>query len=243
MKTQLSPCPACHAPLDEEFTVGSIEDLSFIACENCGTVVTDPMPTEAELDSLFANFTPADVKDEPGQIVLASKLIKPLMQMVRGRRFLDVNSQRGYAVKAATNLDLKAKGIDQREFFANFAQKRFPDCHFEMASTKAYAAQGEQADIIFCAAAFCQQTNPEAFTAGLAELLADKGIIYIEEPDGNHYMLPRKFEKWSFVDPPFNFVYYSKNGLKALLARHGLKITKSRFSFFSPFMRLIVQKA
>ena len=75
----------------------------------------------------------------------------------------------------------------------------------------------------------------------MAKTIAVSGKIYIEEPDGNSFNVPKRFTDWEFVQPPLNFLYLSKKGIAKLLARHGLKIEKSYF-VWAPFMRLIVTK-
>ena len=143
---------------------------------------------------------------------------------------------------AAKALGFKTiKGIDPHGFFVSFAKDKYDGALFEHTPLPDYAARGEQAEVILSIEGFCEQTDPDAYAAALSAVLAPGGIIYMQEPDGNSFFLPRNFPRWTFADPPLNFSYLSFAGIKALLGRHGL-IVKKRLFTWSPFMRLIVTR-
>lgn len=155
-------------------------------------------------------------------------------------RFLDAGSRQGYATVGAKELGFAdAHGIDSHEFFVTFAKSRYDSALFEQATLQEYAARGREADIVYSVENISEQVDPDAWAAALKRVLAAGGKAYLQEPDGNHWRLPPHFPAWNFIDPPFNFLYISAEGLKALLARHGLRIEK-RFSSWTPVQRVIV---
>ncbi|MBU6474832.1 MAG: class I SAM-dependent methyltransferase [Alphaproteobacteria bacterium] len=232
-------CRICHAPFDG-MPMGSKNDFTFSACKACGSILASPWPTQEELDAFFGEIQPeiVHVPNPEGRIWRHQKHIKRICADGTGKRFLDVAARQGYAVLAARKLGFQAKGIDSHAFFAAFARDKYEPHLVEHETAQAAAARGEQADLIYVTEGFCEQPDPEGTMAALAKMLAPKGKIYIQEPDGNHLRLPANFPRWDFVEPPLNFCYPSKKGMAALLDRHGLKVEK-RFLSWTPFLRLV----
>jgi len=227
--------------------MGEKNGYTFAACKACGSIVTQPWPTQQELDQYFADIQPEAVHayNYQQEIKTTKNLFVKLMKnyfggAAAGKRFLDVCCRQGYGVVAAKELGFQAHGIDAHAFFVAFAKDKYDASLFEQATVQEYAARGQQADFIFVAEAFCEQPDPDSYAAALAKILARTGKIYLHEPHGNHLRLPIMFAHWPFVEPPINFSYPSKKGMEILLGRHGLVIEKSFFTW-SPFMRLIVR--
>ena len=159
----------------------------------------------------------------------------------KGKKFLDICSQNGYAVMAAKQLGMDAHGIDEHEFFVDFARSKFGEGLFDNASAIEFALTHQaEYDFIFGLEAFSLQTHPDSLVVAMAKMLKPDGIIYLEEPDGNHWNLPRKFSLWPLVFPPINLVYLSKKGLANLLKQHGLVATKAFWSWH-PFSKFVVK--
>ncbi len=236
-------CRLCLAPFDG-LPMGSKHDYTFFACKACGSIMTNPWPTQKDLDAFFGEIQPeiVHVPNPQGRIYKYQKRIRKVMPESTGKRFLDVAARQGYAVLAARNLGFQAKGIDAHAFFAAFARDKYEPHLVEHETAEAAAARGEQADLVYVAEGFCEQPDPEAYMAALARLIAPGGKMYIQEPDGNHLRLPANFTRWNFVEPPLNFCYPSRKGMEALLGRHGLKVEK-RFFSWTPFLKFVAVRA
>lgn len=240
-------CPVCHnnfAP----YVVGDKDGYRFISCRACGSVITDPWPTAEALEKYYGDIQPEAVHaaNPEAQIVNAGKILsKALPAPVAGKnRLLDVNAQRGYATAAAIKSGWKATGLNAQEFLHRFAASNYGERNFAHSDLVSYAAQTpEKYDAIVVITAFTEARDLDGFTAALAGLLASDGMIYIEEPDGNHFNTPRDFAGWAMVEPPLTCATLSKTGLTKLLARHGLAIKHAYFTWTSPYMRLQVTHA
>ena len=141
----------------------------------------------------------------------------------------------------AKKLGFEARGIDKRDFFIRFAQSKYDPTLFEEGSAESLADSGYQADVIYCVEHLCQEIDLNSFFSSLKRILKPSGLIILEEPDGNHFNVPKKFTAWPIVFPPLNFAFLSRKGLERVLQRHGFKIKKSSFSW-RPIMRLIIGK-
>lgn len=224
--------------------MGEKNGYQLVACKSCGSVMTEPWMTVAELDRFFGDVQPEIVHltNPEDRIASMKRLIRKIAgPAVAGRRFLDISCRQGYAVIAAKELGFNAKGIDPHDFFINFAKDKYDSQLFEHVTVPDYAARNEKADIVFSIESFCEQTDPDGYMAALSKITAPGGLLYLQEPDGNSFHLPHHFPRWAFVDPPLNFSYLSEKGMLALLARHGFKVRKKFFTWGS-FMRLIAVK-
>lgn len=240
-------CPLCLHPI-HAIPMGEKNDFRLIACKFCGSAMTDPLLTQNILDDFWGEVQPEIVHFPRPEIEISNykKLILKVTKNwnskdLTGKRFLDISCRQGYAVMAAKELGMQAKGIDPHEFFTAFAKDKYDAALFEHTSVQEAATTNHQADLIFAIESFCEQPDPEGYMAGLSKLLATGGLLYIQEPDGNHFLLPKTFAKWQFVDPPLNFIYYSKAAMEALLNRHGFKIQRQFFTW-GPLMRIIAVK-
>jgi len=234
-------CLLCHKPFFP-LPMGERDAYSFQACKECGSVFASPWPAAEELDAFFGEIQPEIVHapNPRDKVFEARKNISKSTGQYEGLRFLDVCARQGYGVDAAQGLGFKTvHGIDLHPFCIKFLKDKYDPQLFTQSTVQDYAASGEKADFIYITEGYCEQPDPEGYTAALAKILSPDGKIYIQEPDGNHLRLPTNFAAWAFADPPINFCYPSKKGMEALLGRHGLKISKAFFTW-SPFMRLVV---
>lgn len=235
-------CPICQRPLDPQ-PMGEKNGYVLIACRACGSVMTQKPVTMDEVEQFFVEAEPqiTHVPNPQAEIDSIKKLIAKIMPDGKGKSFLDVNCRNGYAVMAARELGFDSKGIDRHSFFIEFAKSKYPEELFEQAHIEDAAEAGFQADFIFAREAYGDQFDPDAFTKALAQVLAPQGVIYLEEPDGNHFNTPRYFPGWQVVFPPINFLYLSKSGLTAMLKRHGIRVQKRLFNW-RPLIRVIAGK-
>lgn len=236
-------CRVCRKPL-VSYPMGEKNGFKLIACKPCGSVMVDPWITQDELDAYFGQVQPqiTHLPEPEEQIQTMSERIRRVFRNPEGKRFIDVAARQGYGVAAARQANMTSLGIDPHEFFAKFAQEIYGPEFFRHSSVQDFAASDPpKSDLVFAIETFCEQSDLEGFTAGLARLVAPGGFLYIEEADGNNFNLPRNFIEWSYVEPPLNFVYLSKKGLTTLLARHGLRVQKMFFTW-QPIMRLIAVK-
>lgn len=236
-------CRVCQKPM-HPYPMGEKDGYTLISCKVCGSVMVDPPVTDQEREEFFGEIQPqiTHVPNPIGEIENLKKTIRKIAPDLTGRRFLDIGCRNGYAVMAAKGLGLAdAKGIDAHDFFIRFAQEKYGPAAFTNVRAQDYADGQKKADILFARSVFGEQTDLEGFTAAASSLLAPGGVFYIEEPDGNGFNTPRSFASWNIVQPPINFTYLSKQGLSALLERHGLAVQKFLFSW-KPMIKVVVTR-
>lgn len=243
--TTQQPCRVCRKPFNA-YPLGEKNGFELEACRACGSVLVNPEVTEEQREEFFGIVEPkiTHIPNHEAEIERLKKVILKVEPQPQGKTFLDVGSQYGYAVSAAKQLGMKAHGVEKHDHFIEFLHEKYENGKeiFQHIRLQDYAATNPpKYDFIYSTENFGMETQPEEFAQAIADLLAPSGKVYIHEPDGNHFNLPRQFVNWEIAYPPINFVYYSKKGMAALLARHGLAIKHKYFSW-RPFMRLYVTK-
>ncbi len=236
-------CKACHTPLNTAQSLGEKNGFKLLPCHNCRTVTVFPFPTPAELQAFYQDYkgsTDYRAKQDK-KIARARKRIKKFMNLAPGKRFLDVGCNYGFTVAAALSLDLDAHGIDIDATAVNSSRENFGLSKFETISVEDYAGAGRKADMIYTSEVIEHVHNPDTFVKALAQILVKSGILYLTTPDGGHFSLPRDFTKWSAVTPPEHIVYFTRQGLRTLLEKHGFKIRKFFFTL-KPGIQVIAER-
>ncbi len=226
-------CPICGIEIDK-YELGELGEFKYVSCKKCGSVMADPRVTQEEIDQFFA-----DVQPEMVHMISYEKIIDNFKKEItkkfpnrEGKKFLDLASRQGYSVIAAKELGFASvKGIDPYEFATEFSHKHYDKDLFEHITVVDYAKRGETADVVLCLNNLCEQPEVEEYIEALSKIVTKGGKVYFEEPDGNSFFLPRRFEAWDVLDPPINSIFVSRSGLKALLKKHGFKVTKRFFSW------------
>lgn len=240
----LSFCHACMTPFEDYYYLGEKYGFTLVGCLKCGSAVADPYPNPEFMEKFHEKYNeklipPSNVERETKR---HEKRIRGLMELTKGTDFLGVGCGFGYSVIAAASLDLDAFGIDTREQPIKTAKKSLSKDHFEQTTLEKYAKKGEQVDIVYIEHGLEQSVDPNAFIEALKKILKPGGVVYLETPDGNHFMIPSNFARWKVVAPPAILHYFSRKGVETLLERHGLKVEKFFFSL-RPRMRLIAKAA
>jgi 2-polyprenyl-3-methyl-5-hydroxy-6-metoxy-1,4-benzoquinol methylase len=236
-------CKACHLTLAPENSIGSKNGFDLRRCVSCATVTVHPFPSVEELIAFYQNYqgTTDYKKKRDRKISRAKARIRKVMGIAPGKKFLDVGCNYGFTVKAALDLGLDAFGIDIDATAVSASQKDFGGNKFRAVSVMDYAAEDHTADIVYTSEVIEHVPDPDAFVAAIAKILSPGGVLYLTTPDGGHWSLPRDFSKWGFVMPPEHITYFTQRGLRDILARHGLDVTKFFFNF-KPGIRLIARK-
>lgn len=245
-KTLLSPrtCPGCLAA--QGFScVGEKDAYTFWRCGACKTVITDPLPTQEDLAKIYTGYsqTPDYLRKKDKKMRRSRRRVRRLLRArPPGKRFLDIGCSVGYMVAAAHEAGLEAYGVDIDKDTVEFAKQHFSgQGTFEAVPHDELVRRGAQFDIVYTADVVEHIPDPDAFVATAAKLVAPDGLLYIAVPDGDHFATPRNFAQWGMVVPPDHLTYFSRKGMRSLLARHGFDVEFFQFTF-KPDIRVLGRK-
>ena len=236
-------CKACGHTLSTAQNLGTKNGFDLLKCADCDSVTVSPFPTVEELIAFYQSYKGStDYRaKEKRKIERATRRIRRLMSMTKGRTFLDVGCNYGFTVKAAQNLGLEPMGIDIDASAVADSKAAFGGDVFRTIAVEDYAAEGHKADIIYTSEVLEHVPDPDSFIKAISSLLAPGGVLYLTTPECGHWRIPSTFTDWPAVMPPEHITYFTRKGIAKLLSRHGLKVEKFFFSL-KPGMRLIARR-
>lgn len=202
-----------------------------------------PLPTGAELAAFYESYvgTTDYTKKRTRKLARSLRRIRKLMRKVRGKQFLDVGCNYGFAVAAARQLGLDAHGIDIDGTAVAASVQQFGP-HYEQRSIEDYAASGAKADMVYTSEVIEHTLDPNSFARALGTILRPGGALYLTTPDGGHWRVPKDFPQWEQVIPPEHLLYFTARGMKQMLERHGFTQVKFKPTL-KPGMRVTARRA
>jgi len=235
-------CPGCGG--DKSRKVGCKDVFDLHRCEACSLMYVSPMPTQEELNQFYQNYhkTSQYTGKLDSKLRRAKKRIRVIKWRARGKKFIDVGCNVGFAVEAARRLGLDAVGIDIDESSIRLGKSLFPEAMLEIKSVQELASTGAAFDLIYCSEVIEHLLHPVEFVEALYKILDDNGILFLTTPDIDHFSLPKDILSWDGVRPPEHLLYFSKKSLKVLLVGCGFGNVKCQFNL-KPTLKVYARKS
>jgi SAM-dependent methyltransferase len=189
------PCNLCGSTQSRLVceTDRRLKQLRTIACEICGLIRTDPMPSEAELCDYYAHSYRLDYqfalsnapprfhlirseREARGRIALLAPLLKP------ESRVLDVGAGSGEFLAHVASIGHIPHGLEPGRQFADFARQHHGlrvDAH----GWQEAAFPDGSFDLITANHVLEHLREPVSAMQRMARWLADDGLIYIAVPN------------------------------------------------------------
>ena len=234
-------CPFCKT---SEFTlIGDKEGWRWVRCDNCELAYINPLPTDEQLRDFYSKY-PANyknVKNSQRKISRFKRKLWPITLMTKGRRFLDVGCNTGFAAEAARQLGCDSHGIDLSDEAIEIASGLYPKCHYYHETIQSFSTRGVQFDIVSCSEVIEHLNDIDSFISSLSSLVAKNGILYLTTPDAGHFRVPNDFLAWKDVTPPEHAILFQKKHVKSLLEKSGFRV-KYFLPMIKPSIRVIAEK-
>lgn len=238
------PCPSCKSRLEKPF--GIKNNYNLTCCQNCNLIYVENMPTNEELFEFYQNYhkTAQYTAKLESKLRRARNRIKRLNKYTKGKRFIDVGCNAGFAVEAARTLGFDAQGVDVDDKTITLAKKFFPNAYYQTKSIQEIAKEGQKFDLIYCSEVIEHLSSLSDFVKALYEVLDKNGVLYLTTPDIGHYSLPgntQKLLQWDAIRPPEHLSYFSRQSLQHLFLQAGFNKLKFQFNF-KPTLKLLAWK-
>ena len=234
-------CPLCGS--QERTGIGKKEAFDLLVCEGCGIRYVDPMPSAEELAAFYTRYvtTPHYIPKVARKITRAKRRLRRYRHLAPGNRFLDLGCSIGTAVEAAARLGFEAHGNDIDPESIRLANEMFPRGRYHAGPLSELPLDWGNFDFVYCAEVIEHLPDPDTYIADASARMNQDAILYITTPDAGHWRVPDRFETWEQVVPPHHLVFFNRQTLTALLARHGLDVLKVEFCP-KPGLKMIARK-
>jgi len=215
---------------------------AFVACNACGFIRVDPLPTAATLMDFYQNYyasgSYAGKRDK--KIRRTAKRLARLKRYVGTGRFLDVGCSVGFAVEAARMAGFAATGIEIDATAVAYAAEHFPQNRY-VATTIEDFVPDAPFDLVHCTEVIEHVIDTNAFARHLARLTKPDGYLYLTTPDAGHWRRPARFIDWPEVKPLEHINWQTRKSLSALLDRHGFDMVHVAFNL-KPGLRTVARR-
>jgi len=252
LESQADWLTRAEASDDERKLIGAIvardPALAFggiVRCAGCGLATVQTPPT---LDALggfysayYASASYGSKRDK--KIKRAVKRVRRLSRKINngGTRFLDVGANLGYAVEGARQQGFTSTGIEIDGAAVARAQADFPDNRYIETTVEAFAASGEQFDLVYCSEVIEHAVDIRSFANALSSLVAPGGVLFVTTPADGHRATPRPLVSWVQVKPPEHLHWFAREHLLTLFDHSDFS---PRFQFNpKPGHKLILSRA
>ncbi|MES9879406.1 MAG: class I SAM-dependent methyltransferase [Sedimenticola sp.] len=234
-------CPICAE--ENKVALGIKEGWTWVRCTGCGLSYIDPLPTSEELNNYYSQYgvNKKNIKNAARKVKRFKRKFWPLLFLSKGKSFLDVGCNTGFAVEAARLLGCEATGIDLSDEAIDIAKKSYKNCRFFNLTIEEFAKNGTKHDIISCAEVIEHVTDAHSFIDAVWSLLKIDGILYLTTPDAGHFRVPKSFLEWNDVSPPQHTMLFTRKSIKSFLESHGFDVLYFQ-PMLKPNIRLVAKK-
>lgn len=248
MSSNSKNCITCGSQLIK--TVKS-NFYQYYTCKSCVTSQLVPLPSQAELESMYDKFHLTDEKggsydwveermkaDFPAKL----KLVKHYSSNTK-LKLLDVGCGKGFFVEACLKHNIEAIGIDISGSGINYAVTNL-GIQAEQTDILKFSQRTENKnffDVITLWATIEHLPNPQEVFDAIYTCLKPGGRFFLDTGLGND-----RFEKIlpghsQWFDAPQHLFVYSVEGLKLLLGNAGFNILKIDKNFERNYLRRIIK--
>lgn len=243
-------CPVCNG--HDHTLFAEKAGHRIVRCSGCTFIFQAPLPgadeTAALYDDAYAGATAGYFGKIDKKMRRSRGRARRLRRLAAGpaARFLDIGASGGFMVEAARETGFDVQGIELDPKSVAYARQHYPACPIFHGTVEAFVRNEPSAaagfEMIYCAEVIEHVPDVNAFVAAIALLLKPEGRLYLTTPDIGHWRRPRDIQRWDAFDPPSHCLYFDRNSLTRLLAKHGLRIVR-RATAFKPGLKVLVARA
>ncbi|HUS61401.1 MAG TPA: methyltransferase domain-containing protein, partial [Acidimicrobiales bacterium] len=193
-----------------------------VECTVCGHRSVERVPDRGALTNAYAGaIDEVTLREEPGQVVTATRALERIEAEVRPGRLLDVGCWTGSFLVAAQERGWEVVGVEPSAWAAGRARERGVKVH-EGELVDAPFEPGSFEAIVTCDV-LEHLADPAAAVARMASLLVPGGALYLTVPDAGSRLARVMGRRWWAV-LPMHLQHFSRSSMRLLLARHGFEV-------------------
>lgn len=217
-------CPLCHATASD--ALGRKDGYDIVECRECGLRHVRDMPTPETLNAFYSRYPGNDknIRNAGRKIRRWQRKLLPLRLLARGKRFLDLGCNTGFAVEAARRLGYEATGYDLSDAAIEHARAAYPRCEFHHGVADAAASSGKTYDAVLCAEMIEHLTELDSLGQALSRLVSPGGVLYLTTPDAGRLRNPGRLLAWKEVCPPEHLIYFGREQIRRFLEGLGFRV-------------------
>ena len=181
--------------------LGNKNNFEIVQCNQCNLKQVAKLPSNEELHAAYGewSFNEKYKKDANRKVYRwLFKLLK-IRFLAKGKDFLDIGCNVGFACEAARKLGFSATGIELSNGAIRIAQEIFPKCKFYSETIQEFAKKGKKFDVVLSSEVIEHLNDVKSFIDALTSIVNKRGLLYLTTPDGGAYEHKDTFLEWNEV--------------------------------------------
>ncbi len=218
-------CPICRS--DRRTSLVEHDSLAFVRCR-CGLVY------KSRGESRFVEETeptwhPRYDRRQKRRVTKARWQILDVLNHVEPGPLLDIGCSLGYALEAASELGLEAKGLDLNQSLLEPCRKRGFDVQVGDVAGP-YPFPDATFNIVLLKHVFEHTPDPRAALREIRRVLKPGGGMFIAVPNADYFKARLRPSSYYFFQPDsggrYHFVYYTPETLQRLVDDEGFRTVR-----------------
>lgn len=245
----VSVCTICDGRDAREHV--SVKGYSIVECPVCHFRWVDPVPTAAELISIYTNpqyFSGAEVGyadylgAEASHRRSARRRLDRIERLAAVGSILDVGCAAGFFLEEAARRGWRPVGVEIAPGMRQDAERRIGARVFSSAADAATACGPFDVITMW---EYIEHVPAAAQDLQLAShMLSEQGILALSTPNTGHYLATEAPERWPEYRPPAHLSFFTAATLSRLLERADLRPCETIYTtpltrFDGPMMRAL----
>ncbi len=241
MRTIRKGCLLCAG--QEAVLLGYKNNFELVQCNGCALKQVAKLPTAEELEDVYGEWSFNEKYKKYAKRKVYRWLFKllKLRFLAKGREFLDVGCNVGFACEGARKLGFNATGVELSHGAIKIAKELFPKCEFHSETIQNFAKQKRKFDVVLSSEVIEHLIDVKTFMDSLSSVTNSGGFLYITTPDGARYTNEIDFIHWNEVCPPQHLAWFSKEHLITEFEKRGFEFMYE-VKVKKPSLRLVFRK-
>jgi SAM-dependent methyltransferase len=238
-------CPSCNSnhkkPMfnvpDRHYGIKGF--FTYSACQTCGLVFLDPMPSETELMAFYPEDTyysySVDIKKEESSWKGLLRKILFLDYKTKDPYFshpgamLDIGCGNGWFIYTMRSKGWDVKGVEPSKTGAD-AGRKSEGLDIHQGDLLSAGFPSDSFDYIRSNHSFEHIPNPNEVLAEIHRILKPSGKVFIGVPNINSYNANLFGNFWYYLGAPVHTFNYSSLTLPSLIEKHNFKNVKIQYN-------------
>lgn len=239
MKSRI--CPLCSRTSIHFFA--KLKMYTYYRCELCKTIFTFPRISQKKLDRFYKDtFTYADGSINEHIIRTRSKKIIQQLVTLKGNNasLCDVGSGYGFFLDCAKPYFNEILGIEPAKVLAKSSHLKFNlPVYIGTAHEYLQSKHSKKYDIITSIHVIEHLANPQKHIKDLFTLLNPGGLLYIETPNADSFLLYAEKSNYTFLLAPEHPWIFSRFSFKQMLQKYKCNMQFKTYSYSEHFMGIL----
>jgi len=213
-------CRLCHGRARRVFGLGPYE---IMRCRACGFGWPEPMPTEAELQALYAECHHQHAKlDDKANTVQRQRVASRIRDLMpREGSLLDIGCGFGHSLDAVREVGFETYGVERDPRRAAITASKGHSVEEGVLDSRTFP--GRKFDVVLLNHVIEHLIDPAAMVHAIRDVLVDGGILFVGCPNFQSPRARLTGPHYGHVCPPEHISYFGERALRLLMRQAGFE--------------------